>query len=97
MALCLQFADDLQELIRPEELLLLVLLPESATPHVDPAKVDKGALVSLTLLNEGWLAVISGKLHSSFFLVSDGSVSILVLLLCLSVASTLKLVHEGRV
>ena len=45
-ALGFQLADDLKELVCAEELLFLVLLPERAAPHVDPAQVHVGALVS---------------------------------------------------
>ena len=33
----LELADDLEQLIGPEELLFLLLLPERAAPHIDPA------------------------------------------------------------
>ena len=45
-ALGFQLADYLQELVCAEELLFLILLPEGAAPHVDPAQVHVGALVS---------------------------------------------------
>ena len=87
----------MQKLVSPEQLLLLVLLPEGAAPHVDPAKVDKCALVALTLLYKGRLAVIGSKLHRGFLLICDCSVTVFVLLLRLGVASPLKLIHQGRV
>lgn len=59
----LEFADDLEELIRAEELFDFVLLPNGAAPHVDPAKVNVGAFVPLFLGNDWLFEFSSGSPH----------------------------------
>jgi len=70
-----ELANYLEKLVGAEELLFFVLLPESATPHINPAQVDESALISLPFLYKGRISVIARQfLHLLSFLVAPSRI-----------------------
>ena len=93
--LCLKLLNDLQELICSEELLFLVLLPQSAAPHVDPAQMNESAFISL-VRRDVWVFESDNLVLNSLLQSIIACVNIRTTLF-LKVALLFKLVHQWRI